>query len=100
MKVVFVSENGRTNAVLWQKGAGVVMARVLFNSGKTEDQVCDSDTLYRAADEWSGSYSSVHVSEVDDLRSAFKYLGKASDLAETLPEVSAHDTNTSASPAP
>lgn len=99
MKVVFVSENGRTHAVLWQKGPGLVMSRVMFEDGKTEDQVCDSDTLRAATREWSGSYSAVHVAEVDDLRSAFKYLGKASDLAETLPEVSANDTSTLASPA-
>lgn len=95
MKICFASENGRTNAVIWQKDVDVVMARVIFNNGTTEDRICDADTLYDAVKEWSGSYSTVHIAEVDDLRSAFKYLGKASDLAETLPEVPAYDVASS-----
>jgi len=100
MKILFVSANGRTHAVVWQKDVDIVLARVLYDNGKTEDKICDSDTLYDAVDEWGGLYSSVHIAEVDDLRSAFKYLGKASDLAETLPEVSVYDISPSANPAP
>lgn len=91
MKVLFVSSQGRTRAVVWQREPDLVMARVWYDNGTTEDKICDSDTLYQAIDEWGGLYSAVHIAEVDDLRSAFKYLGKASDLAETLPEVSAYD---------
>lgn len=91
MRVLFVSSQGRTRAVVWQKDVDIVLARVWYDNGTTEDKICDSDTLFDAIDEWGGLYSGVHIAEVDDLRSAFKYLGKASDLAETLPEVSAYD---------
>lgn len=91
MNVLFVSTQGRTRAVIWQQDVDIVLARVWHDNGTTEDKICDSDTLYEAIDEWGGLYSGVHVAEVDDLRSAFKYLGKASDLAETLPEVSVYD---------
>lgn len=90
MNVLFVSSMGRTRAIVWQRAADIVMARVWYDNGTTEDKICDSDTLFQAVDEWGGLYSGVHIAEVDDLRSAFKYLGKASDLAETLPEVSVH----------
>ena len=90
MNVLFVSSQGRTRAVVWQRDTDIVLARVWYDNGKTEDKICDSDTLYDAIKEWGGLYSGVHIAQVDDLRSAFKYLGKASDLAETLPEVDAY----------
>jgi len=95
MKIIFASQNGRTNAVIWQKDLGLIMARVMFNNGTVEDQVCDSGDMRSAANEWSGSYSAVHVAELDDLQSAFKYLGKASELSETLPEVNFYDSPSS-----
>lgn len=90
MNVLFISVMGRTRGVAWQRDVDIVMERVWYDDGTTEDKICDSDTLYEAVDELGGLYSAVHIAEVDDLRSAFKYLGKASDLAETLPEVSVY----------
>jgi hypothetical protein len=99
VNVLFISSMGRTRGVAWQRDVDIVLHRVWYDNGTTEDKICDSDTLFEAIRELGGLYSHVHIAEVVDLRSAFKYLGKASDLAETLPEVSAYAIQPAA-PAP
>lgn len=91
MKVFFVFSQDRTRAVAWQQDKTTVMVRVIDQAGKTRDERAESLSLYDAMKEWGGTYSTLHIVEVEDLRSAFKYLGKSSDLAETLPKISPYD---------
>ena len=81
----FDSSRSRVIEVIWEDD-GVVKSRMLLSDGSTKEEVTDAVDLKEAMNEFGGAYAPMYPAEVDDLRSAFKYLGKASDLAETLPE--------------
>lgn len=87
MIVVFVSDadKKRVRKVLWQQEPDLVVARSWFDNGLVQEEAMAEDTLLQAIDSM-GIYSHAHPAEVDDLESAFKYLGKSADLVETLPE--------------
>lgn len=89
MLVIFVfdGDRDRVRGVIWQKAENLVVSRQWFPDGTTKDNVLVADNLLQALDERQGIYSPCHPAEVGDLRSAFKYLGKSADLAETLPNV-------------
>jgi len=93
MNVVFVFDGkDRTRRVMWEdEESGCVRARLLMSDGAVSEEVVDCSGLYDAMVQYAGPYTPMYPAEVDDLRSAFKYLGKASDLAEMLPE--AHVTD-------
>lgn len=87
MIVVFVfdGDRNRVREVMWQKAEDLVVSRIWHHNGSTVDEAQSADTLYEATTS-RGSYSPTYPVEVEDLRSAFKYLGKSADLVETLPE--------------
>jgi hypothetical protein len=89
MLVIFVfdGDRDRTREVIWQKAEGLVVSKQWFPDGVVRDTVLAADDLVQALEERGGIYSPCHPAEVGDLRSAFKYLGKSADLAETLPDV-------------
>jgi hypothetical protein len=89
MLVIFVfdGDRDRVREVIYQKAENLVASRQWFPNGTTKDTVLAADDLVQALEERGGMYSPCHPTEVDDLRSAFKYLGKSADLAETLPDV-------------
>ena len=88
MLVVFVfdGDHDRVREVIWQKAENLVVSRIWRSDGSIVEKAKVADTLIGAIDA-TGLYSSTYPAEVDDIRSAFKYLGKAADLVETLPEV-------------
>jgi hypothetical protein len=74
------------------------VSRIWRNDGSVTEKALAADTLIDAIDA-QGLYSPTYPAEVDDLRSAFKYLGKAADLVETLPEVDLSNAGQPNSPA-
>ena len=92
MKVMFSYNSGfdRISSVYWEE-SGAVKSRTLLSNGSFRDKDHRFKTLREAFRELYGSYNPFYVAEVDDIRSAFKYLGKASDLVETLPKASFDD---------
>jgi len=98
MHVVFVfDDEDRVRRVMWDDD-GVVKARTLYGDGSVSDDSLGHAGLHSAMHK-TGGYSSAYATEVDDLRSAFQYLGKAADLVETLPEVNVVDAQPSNSEA-
>lgn len=99
MLVVFVFDNDhdRVREVMWQKADNLVVSRIWRDDGSTFEKAQAADDLVGAVDA-QGLYSPTYPAEVDDLRSAFKYLGKAADLVETLPEVDLSNAGQSTSP--
>ena len=95
MRVVFIfdAQRDRVREVIWEDD-GIVMAKIMKSDGSIEDEHLDAEDLYMAAHSEGGPYSPAYPAEVDDLRSAFKYLGKAADLAETLPGADLGDIKT------
>jgi len=90
MNVVFVfDDEGRVRRVMWNED-GAVKSRTLYGDGSMGDKNLGHSGLHSAMHK-VGGYSSAYSAEVDDLRSAFQYLGKAADLVETLPEVNVVD---------
>lgn len=89
MKVLFGFDTGHAKVVevLWEED-GEVMTRMLRSDGSIKDDSTGIYGLASALVELGGAYSPMYPAEVDDLRSAFQYLGKAADLVETLPEAS------------
>lgn len=89
MLVIFVfdGDRDRTREVIWQKAESLIVSKQWFPDGSFKDTVLAADDLVQALEERGGIYSPCHPAEVGDLRSAFKYLGKSADLAETLPDV-------------
>jgi hypothetical protein len=89
MVVIFVfdGDRDRVREVIYQKADNLVASRQWLSDGSLKDTVLAADDLIQAMEERGGLYSPCHPAEVEDLRSAFKYLGKSADLAETLPDV-------------
>lgn len=100
MLVVFVfdGDHDRVREVMWQKAENLVVSRVWSDDGSIAEKALSADNLIQAIDA-QGLYSPTYPTEVDDLRSAFKYLGKAADLVETLPEVDLSNGGQPTSPA-
>jgi len=99
MLVVFVfdGDRNRVREVMWQEADNLVVSRVWREDGTVTEKALGADNLAGAIDR-QGLYSPTYPTEVDDLRSAFKYLGKAADLVETLPEADISNVGQSASP--
>lgn len=93
MHVVFVFDsNDRTRRVMWvNEGDSCVMARIMKDDGSVADEKVGCSGLHDAMRRYGGAYTPMYPAEVGDLRSAFKYLGKAADLVETLPEAHVRD---------
>ena len=87
MKVLFgYAANFETiTAVCWQADDGSVMERVLRRDGVTVNYKHPHEDLPEMWRELGGSMNPMYPAEVEDLRTAFKYLGKSSDLVELLP---------------
>ena len=88
MKVIFSVAVSRfvVIAVTWKDDDGDIVERTLLSDGSVKDRVLNDPTLYSAMGSRHGSSSYAVPVEVADVRSAFKYLGKSSDLVELLPE--------------
>lgn len=95
MKVMFGynADCDRIDSVYWETEDGVE-ARALLSDGTFRDEKLKYGKLSDAYRRMRGSFNPFYVTEVDDVRSAFKYLGKASDLVETLPRVLFDDEQT------
>lgn len=93
MNVVFVFDgNDRTRQVMWHdEKSGCVKVRMMKDDDSISEDVVSCNGLYDAMRRYGGAYMPMYPAEVDDLRSAFKYLGKASDLAEMLPQANVTD---------
>lgn len=87
MKVIFGADHEHVFEVYWDEG-GEIKNRVLMTDGSTEDHEVQCDFLSDVLRTHGSSYIHYYAVEVDDVRVAFKYLGKAADLVATLPEVS------------
>ena len=89
MQVIFTMsmDGSRVTSVSWQDG-GSFTGRALLADGsiKTNDYDENYVHLSDVARE-AGSHTQVYGAEVDDVRSALKYLGKSPDLVEMLPSV-------------
>lgn len=95
MKVLFgltADDPSRVIEVFWEDEAGKILFRYRRSDGTTVDGKGEYRTLSETLRHVVSAYSPVYPAEVDDLRSAFKYLGKAADLVETLPEADLNDS--------
>jgi len=92
MKVMFGynADCDRITDVYWATPEGVD-CRSIRDDGSFKEEQLGYATLREAYKSLYGSFNPFYVTEVDDVRAAFKYLGKASDLVETLPEASLDD---------
>jgi len=75
----------KVNAVYWEN-EGVVRRKFLRSDGEVLEADVEKGSLANICDRVGGSHIVLYAAVVDDLRSAFQYLGKASDLVELLPE--------------
>ena len=98
MKVIFKydMDAGIVKGVMYENEDGQAAGKVMRNDGSIHDMSTlgrsvkgkpASFSLYDAFIERGGAYNPLYPAEVDDLRTAFKYLGKSVDLVKTLPEV-------------
>ena len=76
----------KVQSVYWQGEDGKVMRKVLRADGSVAEEPIDWPDLATVCNRIAGAHTPMYPAVVDDLRSAFQYLGKASDLVETLPE--------------
>ncbi len=76
----------KVNAVYWETEEGAVKRKYLRSDGTVLQDDVDMSTLAQICNRVGGSHIAMYPAVVDDLRSAFQYLGKASDLVELLPE--------------
>jgi hypothetical protein len=76
----------KVNAVYWETEEGVVRRKFLRSDGTVLQADVEEGTLASICSRVGGSHIALYPAVVDDLRSAFQYLGKASDLVELLPE--------------
>jgi hypothetical protein len=87
MKVLIVSsvDTGKVTQILWHD-VDCVSSKTLYRDGTQEEKATYYATLLDAANEMGNGYSVSRLVDVADIRSAEKYLGKSSDLVNTLPE--------------
>jgi len=80
---------------MWEDDGGTcIKSRTLFSDDSVKEELVTCKGLRDAMRLYAGPYTPMYPAEVDDLRSAFKYLGKASDLAEMLPQAHVSDLKT------
>ena len=92
MVVIFEFTMGgeRVEAVHWEE-KGCMVGKVLAPDGTIKDERREHcPHLSDLAREVAGGQGQVYAAEVDDVRSALKYLGKSADLAQMLPRVDVH----------
>ncbi len=86
----FTMDRGRVEAVHWEEN-GSMVGKVLAPDGSLNDERREHIThLSELAREVAGGQGQVYSAEVDDVRSALKYLGKSADLVQMLPFVDVH----------
>ena len=88
MKVLFgySADFSKISAVCWQTEDGEVVERVLRIDGSTKDYVHPHETIEDMWKHVGAVMDLMYPAEVDDIRTALKYLGKSSDLVELLPK--------------
>lgn len=67
---------------------GQVKVRRLMDDGTTQEEDLGYSSIPTAYYGMNSTMNPLYVADVDDERSAFKYLGKSSDLIHLLPEAS------------
>lgn len=87
MKVLFAysTDFKKVQGVIWQDESGI-KERTLMSDGTTRDKDLNYESLVDVRQQLGRAMYPLYPAEVDDIRLAFKYLGKASDLVELLPE--------------
>jgi hypothetical protein len=92
MQIIFTMsmDGSRVDSASWQEG-GTFTGRTLMDDGSIKVNDYDENYVHLSdiARE-AGSHTQVYAAEVDDVRSALKYLGKSPDLVEMLPSVNIH----------
>jgi hypothetical protein len=76
----------KVSAVYYIDDEGMVAVRRLMSDGKIAQEELPYDSLQAAHDDLRSSMNPLYVAQVNDVRTAFKYLGKSSELIELLPE--------------
>lgn len=99
MNVIFrySPDFSKVNGVYWEADNGMVKRKFLRSDGTVLEADVEEGTLSDIMNRVAGSHIAMYPAVVDDLRSAFQYLGKASDLVETLPEANIDRGNDSKS---
>jgi hypothetical protein len=87
MDVIFgYIPGGKISSVYWKdSNTGEVTQRTLRTDGTVTDKVM-TQNLYFVLTRISSSHYWTYPAVVNDIRTAFKYLGKNPDLVELLPE--------------
>jgi len=86
----FTMDGSRVEAVHWEE-KGCMVGKVLAPDGTLKDERREGcPHLSELAREVAGGQGMAYSAEVDDVRSALKYLGKSSDLVRMLPFVDVH----------
>jgi hypothetical protein len=89
----FTMDGKRVEAAHWEEGDCMV-GKVLAADGSIKDERRpDCPHLSELAREVAGGQGQAYAAEVDDVRSALKYLGKSTDLVRLLPHVDVHDAD-------
>ena len=89
MQVIFIMsmDGSRVDSVSWQDG-GSFTGRTMMDDGSIKTNDYDENYVHLAdVAQDAGSHTQVYGAEVDDIRSALKYLGKSPDLVKMLPSV-------------
>lgn len=82
---VFDSGQGRIIAVIWEDDGKCRMRKLDSRTSFKDEDLDDVDSLRNAVLIYGGPYSPMYPARVNDLRSAFQYIGKSSDLVKLLP---------------
>jgi hypothetical protein len=98
----YSADYSKVTSIFYADEDGVVVQKTLRSDGTVKERRHPHETLAEVMKDLGRSLSPLYAAEVDDLRSAFKYLGKAADLVSLLPgaDLDDHDdgqSDTSAS---
>lgn len=94
MKVIFgySPADDIVSSVYW-KDSGLIQDKTLRTDGVTVDHVLNATSLWWVLQHRSSSHWWVYAAEVEDVRSAFKYLGKSIDLVFLLPDAKLNESD-------
>ncbi len=86
----FTMDGERVEGVHWEEN-GCMVGKNLMQDGSLRDSRREHcPHMSELAREVAGGWGHIYSAEVDDIRSALKYLGKSTDLVKLLPFVDVH----------
>jgi len=89
----FTMDGGRVSSVHWEESGCMVGKRLAADGSISDERRPECPHLSELSRELAGGHGSAYAAEVDDVRSALKYLGKSSELVALLPHVDVHDAD-------